>query len=99
MFDFHNKIAKTVQLILGKNEEKRSNPMMCSVDITAFNQIWNKMKLYQFLGVIDPIFDVIRREVRHEERMSLVEVTYASVRKETAMLYILGVASSGTRTS
>ena len=67
--------------------------MKCAVDISTFNRIKNNQQLFQFLGGLNQKYEPIKREILRESEFPMVEVAYATVRKEATRLQILKPAT------
>ncbi|XP_071729103.1 uncharacterized protein [Rutidosis leptorrhynchoides] len=79
----------TLQGIWGEIERRNLNPMKCSADIQAYNNIRAEQKLFQFLNALDRQHDQIKRELLRLDPFLSAEEAYASVRKEKAHHQIL----------
>ncbi|XP_076951121.1 uncharacterized protein LOC143624310 [Bidens hawaiensis] len=86
-----------MQGIWGEIERTDPNPMTCAADITTYNKIRAKQKLFQFLNALDRKYDPIKREILRCEPLPSAEEAYAAVRKEYAHQNILGGKSSDTQ--
>lgn len=65
------------------------NLMTCPEDITTFNEITQKNRLYQFLSWLNDTFDKDRRDLVNREKLPTVEEAYAAVRREIAQREIM----------
>ena len=65
------------------------NPMKHPEDITIFNEITQKQKLYRFLYGINETFDKDRRDILNILTLPSVEEAHASIRREISRRQIL----------
>lgn len=65
------------------------NPMKHPEDITIFNEITQRLKLYQFLSGINETFDKDRRDILNKIPLPMVEEAYAIIRREISRREIL----------
>ncbi|XP_071739944.1 uncharacterized protein [Rutidosis leptorrhynchoides] len=79
-----------LQGIWGEIERRDPNPMKCSADIQAYNQIRAEQKLFQFLNALYQNHDQIKRELLRLNPLPTVEEAYSTVCKEKAHQQILG---------
>ena len=77
-------------------DRRMPNPMICSQDITTFNNIIQRQRLYQFLIGINENLDKERRDLLHMDPLPTVDVAYATIRWEISRRRIMiGVSSPG----
>ncbi|XP_057543943.1 uncharacterized protein LOC130823341 [Amaranthus tricolor] len=87
--------------MLWKDIDRRMpNPMTCSQDITEFNRYIQRQRLYQFLNGIHDNIDKERREILNSVPLPMVEIAYATIKREITRRRIMnGLSSLGTNPS
>ena len=75
-------------------DRRMPNPMTCSQDITAFNNFIQRQRLYQFLTGINENLDKERRDLLHMDPLPIVDVAYATIRREISRRKIMIDVSS-----
>ncbi|KAH6817843.1 hypothetical protein C2S51_001446 [Perilla frutescens var. frutescens] len=109
VYDLHNKASRqnqenqtleqywnTLQGLWLAIDRRRPNPMKHDEDITAYNQIVQEHRLFDFLGGLDRRYDGARREILRSDPLPSVESAYATIRKEAARIRIMRSATSET---
>ena len=83
---FYNKL-----ITIWKEIDRRvPNPMKCPEDITKYNEITYRDRLYQFLACINNSMDKERRDLLNLTPLPLVKVAYFTIRREVARRTIGG---------
>lgn len=65
------------------------NPMKCPEDITKYNEITQRDKLYQFLVDIDNSLDKERRDLLNQTPLPTAEVAYSTTKREISRRSIM----------
>ncbi|KAK9732802.1 hypothetical protein RND81_04G023300 [Saponaria officinalis] len=63
-------------------DRRTPSPMKCPEDITAYNNIIQRQRLYQLLAGINDSLDKERRDLLHQDPLPTVEMAYAQIRWE-----------------